>query len=74
MEAPILFIAGEKDELCPLKTVQEAAAKAPNARLSTHQGAHFDLYLAETLKVSCIQWKYLTCVPHGDFHNMEYDL
>ncbi|CAN0425250.1 unnamed protein product [Ectocarpus sp. 13 AM-2016] len=49
---PILFIAAEHDQLCPVGTVREAAAQAINAKLSIHNKTHFDIYLGETLQVT----------------------
>lgn len=51
MKAPILFVAGERDDLCPAEIVREAATKAPNAKLSIHDVSHFDIYLEKTLQV-----------------------
>lgn len=52
VRAPILFIAAEHDQLCPVGTVREAAAQAINAKLSVHDKTHFDIYLGETLQVT----------------------
>ncbi|CAM9775419.1 unnamed protein product [Ectocarpus fasciculatus] len=50
VRAPILFIAAEHDQLCPVGTVREAAEQAINAKLSIHDKTHFDIYLGETLQ------------------------
>lgn len=54
---PILFIAAEHDQLCPVGTVREAATEAINAKLSIHDKTHFDIYLGETLQVTERLWR-----------------
>lgn len=53
IKAPILFVAAEYDEQCPADKVREAVAQAHDAKLSLHYNTHFDMYLGETLQVSC---------------------
>lgn len=47
----MLFVAAEKDELCPTDIIRKAAAEAPNAKLSIHDSTHFDIYMGENLQV-----------------------
>lgn len=51
VKAPILFVAAEKDTLCPADSVRAAVAEAPNAKLSIHDVTHFEIYLGDTLQV-----------------------
>lgn len=51
VKAPILFVAAEKDTLCPADSVRAAVALAPDAKLSIHDVTHFEIYLGDTLQV-----------------------
>lgn len=50
VKAPILFVAAEKDTLCPADSVRAAVALAPDAKLSIHDVTHFEIYLGDTLQ------------------------
>lgn len=54
VKAPILFVAAEKDALCPADSVRAAVAIAPNAKLSIHDVTHFEIYLGDTLQVTSV--------------------
>ncbi|CAM9563183.1 unnamed protein product [Ectocarpus fasciculatus] len=49
VRAPILCIAAEHDQLCPVGTVREAAEQAINTKLSIHDKTHSNIYLGGTL-------------------------
>lgn len=51
VEAPVLFVAARKDQLCPADTVQKAADEAPRGKISIHDVTHFEIYLGDTLQV-----------------------
>lgn len=62
VEAPILFVAAEKDELCPADIVRKAVSEAQDASLSIHDNTHFEIYLGDVLEVcfACIlSWRLL---------------
>jgi pimeloyl-ACP methyl ester carboxylesterase len=42
--APLLVLAGERDELCPPGPAAELARRAPRGQLERLPGGHFDLY------------------------------
>jgi len=44
VEAPILFVAAEKDTLCPLSTIERAAKTAKKAKLLKDDLGHFEYY------------------------------
>lgn len=50
VEAPILFVAAEKDELCPADIVRKAVSEAQDASLSIHDNTHFEIYLGDVLE------------------------
>ncbi|MGH7292694.1 MAG: hypothetical protein ACREJT_15855, partial [Myxococcota bacterium] len=44
IRAPILFVASRSDRFAPFSAVEAFAARAPNARIETIEGDHFDVY------------------------------
>ena len=44
---PLLFVVGEKDSVTPTDKTLEAARRAPQARVLSLPGGHFDAYLGE---------------------------
>lgn len=45
VDTPTLFVAAEKDKLCPLSAVQRTAARMKAATVEVRSGGHFDIYL-----------------------------